>query len=133
MSERTLAMAALNAMQRGDHPAVDRALDQLAARHGPQGITNALVIWCDAALARIPAGAGPVTLEWVDQHTGRVTRNPSSIPPAERWAGRMLAARAAGDLDMFRALAEAVPPERVGEHVGALVQMAARIIQGART
>jgi hypothetical protein len=30
-------------------------------------------------------------------------------------------------------LAQAVPPERVGEHVGALVQIAARLNQGART
>ena len=38
-----------------------------------------------------------------------------------------------GPAGPFTALAQAVPPERVGEHVGAMVQMAARIIQGART
>lgn len=133
MSVRTYAMAALNAMLRDDRAAVDQALDKLAAQHGPKGITNALVVWCDAALKQLPPGDGPVTLEWIDHATGRVTRNPSSVRPAEQWAGRMLAARAARDLDMFTALAQAVPPHAVGEHVGAMVQMAARIIQGART
>lgn len=133
MSERSLALAALDAMRRDDRPAVDSALDKLAARHGLKGITNALVVWCDEALASVPPGV-EITLEWVEHGTGRVTRNPGSVRlPAERWAGRLLAARGAGDLDMFRALAQAVPPERVGEHVGAMVQMAARITQGART
>jgi hypothetical protein len=126
------AMAALNAMRRGDHTATDHALNQLATRHGPKGITNALVIWCDAALNHLPSSDGPVTLTWKDHATGHTTRNPARIRPAEQWAGRILAARAAGDLDMFTALANAVPARAVPEHVGAMVQMAARIIQGGR-
>jgi hypothetical protein len=134
VSVRADATAALNAMLRGDYPATDRALDRLHSQHGMPGITTALVIWCDAALRQIPAGDGPVTLAWVEHGTGRVHRDAGEVRPAERWAGRLLAARAAGDLDGFRALVEAVPAERVtvGEHVGAMVQMAARIIQGAQ-
>ncbi|MGI5423075.1 hypothetical protein [Actinomadura luteofluorescens] len=133
MSERKLATAALNAVLRGDHPAADRALDQLAAQHGMAGVTNALVTWCDTALKQIPSGAGPVTLQWVEHGTARVHGDANRVRPAERWAGRLLAARAAGDRHTFIALVESVPPTRaaVGEHVGAMVQMAAHIIQGA--
>lgn len=121
------AMAALDAMVTVDHASTDQALDHLTARYGPAGLTEALVVWCDAALGVIP-GDGPVELRWKNYSTGRVHATAGSAPPAEQWAGRLLAARAAGDLGMFTALAQAVPAERVPEHVSAMVQMAARII-----
>lgn len=132
-SVRSHAIAALNAVLRDNPAAADQALDRLHARHGMPGITGALVIWCDTALARIPRGDGPVRLQWVEHATGRVHGDADAVRPAERWAGRLLAARAAGDLDGFRALVEAVPadPAVVGDHVGAMVQMTARIVQGA--
>lgn len=126
-----LATAALDAMRHGDHAATDRALDQLHARHGMAGITKALVIWCDTALKQVPRGDGPVELVWKDTATGTVHNGATGVLPAEQWAGQLLAARAADDLPTFTALANAVPPDRVGEHVGAMVQMAARIIEGA--
>lgn len=127
------ATRAFDAYLSGDRAGADEALDQLNTRHGPAGITGALLVWCDTALSAIPRGEGPVRLEWVDSTTGNVHGNPDQVPPAEQWAGRLLAARAAGDRDMFIALVNSAPPDEqsVRDHVGAMLQMAARIVAGA--
>ena len=126
------ATAALDAIRAGDHAATDRALHQLRADRGMAGITTALMHWCDAALDHMPDTGGPVRLSWKDTATGNVHTATESVPITERWAGQLLAARANGDRDMFLALVKAVPDEAINAHVGAMVQVAACIIQEAR-
>ncbi|TDD37849.1 hypothetical protein E1287_07270 [Actinomadura sp. KC06] len=126
------AMAALDTMRAGDRAATDRALNQLLDEHGPAAIPIALMHWCDAALAPImPPGGGPVRLSWMDTVTGRVQAGDIGVPVTEQWACRLLAARANGDRDMFLDLVKAVPDEAINAHIGAMVQMAACIIQEA--
>ncbi|NEA21593.1 hypothetical protein [Actinomadura bangladeshensis] len=128
---RDAALAALDTMRAGHHAATDRALNQLRAQHGMAGITTALMHWCDAALDRMPIQDGPVRLSWVDTETGRIQDTDAGVPITERWACRLLTARANDDRDMFLDLIKAVPDEAIGAHVGAMVQMAACIIQEA--
>ncbi|MFE9099873.1 nucleotidyltransferase domain-containing protein [Actinomadura geliboluensis] len=128
---RDAALAALAAMRAGDHAATDRVLNQLCGTHGTAGITTALMHWCDAALAHMPAQDGPVGLSWVDTVTGRVEDTDAGVPITEQWACRLLTARANDDRAMFTDLIQAVPAEAIPAHVGAMVQMAACIIQEA--
>ncbi|WP_141576156.1 hypothetical protein [Actinomadura sp. WMMA1423] len=125
------ASAALDAMRAGDRSATNRALNQLQNDHGMAGITTALMHWCDAALEVMPVRDGPVGLSWLDTETGRVQTTDAGVPITEQWACRLIAARANGDRDAFTALVKAVPDEAIPAHVGAMVQMAACIIQEA--
>ncbi|MCP9947230.1 hypothetical protein LUX33_01300 [Actinomadura madurae] len=70
-------------------------------------------------------------LSWVDTETGRIQNTDAGVPITEQWACRLLTARANDDHDMFLDLIRAVPDEAIPAHVGAMVQMAASIIQEA--
>lgn len=128
---RDAATTALDAMRVGDHAATDLALHHLRADHGMAGITTALMHWCDAALDHMPDTGGPVRLSWKDTVNGNIHTATESVPITERWAGQLLAARANGDRDMFLALVKAVPDEAINAHVGAMVQVAACLVQEA--
>lgn len=115
---RELATKALHAAMREDWDAVRQSFTDLSA--DGHAITFALMAWCDTTIGAQaqmqgleipPDGPAPGIAQpgWLDVETGRVTLDADQIPPAARWAGRLVAARAAMDHDQFRALIGAMP------------------------
>jgi hypothetical protein len=84
-------------------------------------------LWCDAygdhALdGRDVDPAVPVQLGFVEPDGGRVVdADAPVVRPEYAWAGRLVAARVAGDRDMFQAIGRSVPATQDGRYLGALV------------
>ena len=132
-----LATRAYHAAVREDWPAANAAMAE-AGREDANVIALVMVAFCDTAIGLqrdmkgMPpleeglavAEEGPVRPGWVNAETGRVTLNADEMPAPERWAGRLVAARAAMDLDGFQALLRAMPAsgfER-GKYANALLR-----------
>lgn len=133
---RQLAAAALHAAIREDWPAASQAMQAISTETGGAGTTAALVAWCDtliivqrraAGLPDEPAPGEVTRPGWLDAGTGQVTLNAGDVPPAVQWAGQLVAARAALDLDGFNALLTAMPADRKarGDYAGALLHACA--------
>lgn len=78
--------------------------------------------------------AAAIREDWFRRVDGdqRVTDADGVPRPEVAWAGRMLAARAAGDEDAWRALLTSVPDAEFGRHVGALLEMCALVTASAK-
>ncbi len=124
----------------GEPAAAGRALDAVFAA-GPVAVMTLISVAADthiAAMERVhgllPAGEA-VQPVWVDVDTGRRFYGADDVDPVWRWAGRYVAARAAGDAAQCEALVnglrELPPPVVVGQ-VGGLVQMCALAVRDAR-
>jgi hypothetical protein len=117
-----LATRAYHAAVREDWPAANKAMAEIG-QQGPNVIALVLVAFCDTTigLQRDMKGMGPlqdgvaeegpVRPGWVNAETGQVTLDADEMAPAERWAGRLVAARAAMDIDGFQALLRAMPAD----------------------
>ncbi len=117
------------AVDKDPHTAVQR-INALVAGHGWQGLQSAMQMWADAAM--YAAGIGPGTVvqpSWKAVETGEITDGDTS-PVAARWAGRMLAARAANDPAQWAALLEAAP-DNVEDCVWQFIDIAARQVREA--
>lgn len=129
-----LATRAYHAAVREDWPAVSAAMAE-AGRQSPNVITLVLTAFCDTTISLqrkirgmpppqdgVPED-GPVRPAWLNAETGRLTMDADDLPPAVRWAGQLVAARAAMDADSFQALLKAMPADglRRGEYAGALL------------
>jgi len=118
----SLAGRAYRAAFREDWPAANAVMAEIG-RQSPNVIALVLVAWCDTALAGQRQAAGMPELEdgkpagelvqlvWADEEAGRWHADADAVPPAARWAGRLLAARAALDLEAFQALLRAMPAD----------------------
>jgi hypothetical protein len=99
-----LAGAVLTAAVDQDWGKARRALDRLNTECASDGLGVALVAWCDALAEHANDGMpefGKVRVLDLAQETGaRLTET----TPQQRWANRLIAARAAGDLPAFQAL-----------------------------
>jgi hypothetical protein len=148
---RELALQALQAALRDDwDDGVQRAFDELNT--DGEALLFALVAWCDWLIqaqaqmqgVEVPA-AGPVPgfsrPGWLNMGTRRGTLNADEVPREARWAGQLIAARAAMDQPQFTALITALPDDSLeaGEHVSTLlwgcagmVGMSARRLAGRR-
>lgn len=74
-----------------------------------------------------PMKTANLELQFVNEH-GKET-SADDVPPAQRWAGRYVAARAVNDWDTCCALVESCASDaEYGERVGALVQVAAQTL-----
>ena len=74
---------------------------------------------------RRPDNVEVVMPVWLDVATGRIG-GAAGVPPAPRWAGRFVAARAAGDRQQCEALLKVLAgldTEQFNAHVAALVEM----------
>lgn len=138
---RHLAAGALHAAIREDWPAASRAMQAISTETGGAGTTAALVAWCDTLItvqrraAGLPGEPAPGEVTrpgWLDAGTGQVTLNAGDVPPAVQWAGQLVAARAALDLDGFNALLTAMPEDRKarGDYAGALLHACAATARG---
>jgi hypothetical protein len=129
-----LGTRAYHAAIREDWPAASQAMAE-AGRQSPNVIALVLAGFCDTMLdlQRRMRGMppledgepeeGPVRPVWVNADTGRLTMDADSLPPAVRWAGPLVAARAALDFDGFQALLKAMPADghKRGEYATALL------------
>lgn len=123
----------------GEPVAAGRALDAVFAA-GPMAVMTLISVAADTHIAAVerahgllPAGKA-VQPVWVDVDTGRVS-GADDVDPVWRWAGRYVAARAAGDAAQCEALVNGLrelPPAAVVGQVGGLVQMCALAVRDAR-
>lgn len=98
---------------------------------GHEAVSVAMVAWCDATLAELAPGvrygSRQVALKFHDDEAGLVGAD--DVNDVSAWAGRLVAARAAGDRAMFYALCAAIPDEEQGAHVLSLLAVAAKTIR----
>ena len=140
---RELAMQALQAAMGEDWPAVMQAFAGMST--DGNAVMFALMAWCDWTIQaqaemqglEMPAEGpmpGIARPGWLNTDTGQVTLDADEIPPAARWAGRLVAARAAMDEAQFKALAGALPDDRIkrGEYAAALLTGCAAMVSRAR-
>lgn len=126
----TVARDALRAAMREDWPAMTTAVESLS---GSQALIVAITAWCDTLLAHhpdgFPRGGQPVRVAWMDKNAGQV-QHAEDVPMPVRWAGQVLAARAAMDEDGFWALMNA-PSDGLdfGTCVSALVASVAQTLE----
>ena len=131
-----LASQALYAEMDGKHKTAGRSVQAISDRHGGEGLTIAILAWCDTLthykLGRFVAD-DPVAIAWQEQKTGRI-ETADEVPVEARWAGRVIAARAADDRPGFDALISALPHDAaaVGAHVAALLSMVALNVRAVR-
>lgn len=139
---RELTTEALHAAMRADWPAASRAMQSLAAETGSEGVTWALLRFCDTILGAqqrvrgLPDGAwdrGIAGVTWLNTSDGTVG-HAGQVPDSVRWAGQLVAAKAARDEGMFRALLGTMPGDDAGRgrYVGALLESCAITANMAR-
>jgi hypothetical protein len=121
---RVLALAteALHAASAEDWPAACTAIQAISGG----GLLTAIMAWCDTLIGRHPGMAGsrdtPVQVRWQLDSAGPLQH--------ARWAGQVIAARAAMDEAAFMALIR-VPAEgeELGAYVSALLQSVAMTLR----
>jgi cellulase/cellobiase CelA1 len=122
-----LAGAALQGAISQDAPAADTAINAIYVEHGGEGLTEAIIAWCDTLTAALPLPPGEdlVGLGWIDE-TGQA-RTADDVDPQARWAGRIVMARAREDKDTFNALIGALPDDGVAasQHLAVLLHLIA--------
>ncbi|WP_433078959.1 hypothetical protein ACQP1P_38810 [Dactylosporangium sp. CA-052675] len=99
-----LAHAVLQAAVEQDLGKAERLLHRLNAECPGPGLGDALVAWCDALAEHANDGMpefGKVRVLDINQETGAQL---TELTPTQRWANRMIVARAAGDRRAFEAL-----------------------------
>jgi hypothetical protein len=115
-----LTTQAVHAAMRDDWDAAIKAMSAITPETGGAGVTVALQALCDTIIdaqqraAGLPAGApaeGLVRPAWLDMETGHVDMDAAAVPPDARWAGQLLAARAAMDRGAWNALLSAMPAD----------------------
>lgn len=130
----TLAGRVLWRMVDGEQEVASAALQEMVLEHGADAVVEAMQAWADTALAyRPPPRPGqPFRLGFLNADTGRIT-GADEVAPAQAWAGQLIAARAADDHSMFRALVESTrDTEEWSRRVWALLHVCALNIRAAR-
>jgi len=125
-----LATDALNAAIRDDSRRAGLAIKAISDEAGGEGLAYAVTAWCDTLILHYRRVTGtpdnaPVRPGWHHADTGERTTDPGDVPAEARWAGRVIAARAALDHDAYRALLDSLPEDgaAVGDHVAMLLSV----------
>jgi hypothetical protein len=132
-----LAADALRAAVADDDDTALAKVREVIDGHGLNGLyllLTALADWTVQAQSqtsgrKAPEGGVRSRPAWLDDETGKVTTDAGGVDDAARWAGQFLAARAAMDHDMTKALALAAPSQ-CGKHVQVLVESCAASVRG---
>ena len=128
-----LAGAALQGAVDQDAPAAAAAINAISAEHGGEGLTEAIIAWCDTltALLPLPRGGDLVGLGWIDE-TGQA-RTADDVDPQVRWAGQIVTARACEDKDTFNALIADLPDDGMAgsQHLAVLLRLIAANLRPA--
>jgi hypothetical protein len=130
-----LAGAALQASVDQDAPATAAAINAISAEYGGEGLTEAIIAWCDTLTGAhllppegiSPGPAGPVTPAWPGAA--------DDVDPQVRWAGRIVRARARTDKDTFNALIAALPEDGLAgsQHLAVLLNLIATNLRPVRS
>lgn len=105
-----LSARAFAAAMRGDDRVAVRLIERIVGEHGPDAILGAMISWLDTLLIE---GFGQENFQTggVGFYMVNDADEPETVdgtqPPEAVWAGRLMAARAAGDKDQFDALIKA--------------------------
>lgn len=121
-----LGGAALAAYLTGHWNATAALVNAVRRNADWDGLYEMCTVWCDTVLTTIEGcePGAPVHLVWQEVRTGLVAHS-DEVHPKIRWAGQILAARAAADDDSSRALFGAVPREDLDEYLGVLLDVLA--------
>ncbi|MCP2339227.1 hypothetical protein [Actinomadura rupiterrae] len=100
------------------------ATERLVTEHGAAGVVTAMLSWADTLLEAMGLPPGQqVALVFRDADSGHIGfAGEPRWRPEVVWAGRMLAARAARDLEQWNALAAAIPDGETGRYVSAVLE-----------
>jgi hypothetical protein len=127
-----LTTAALQAAMTERWVAAGSALTAINTELGGAGVAYAIKALCDTLIGRERELTGtedgtPIRPAWFDTDRNRLSLDADEVPVEARWAGRLIAARAAMDRDSYDALIAAVGTDgrTVAAHVSALLQMVA--------
>lgn len=140
---RELATQALHAAMREDWDAVKQSFADIST--DGKAVTFALMAWCDTTIkagadlaGREMPDSGPaagrvaetVRPAWIIAETGRITLDADEMPPTARWAGRLVAARAAMDDVQFAVLVGTLPGDGFerGQYALALLRGCAGLV-----
>lgn len=140
---RELATQALHAARREDWDAVKQSFADISA--DGKAVTFALMAWCDTTIkagADLMGQPSPdagevaepvaeiVRPAWIHAETGRVTLDADEMTPEARWAGRLVAARAAMDEVQWQVLVGTLPGDGFvrGQYVLALLRGCAGLV-----
>ncbi len=119
------AGAALHAAMADDWGAVSRALQTLIDECGGEGVIAAMSAWCDTLLIHTHDidPKVPLRLLFVNADTGDIG-DADDVPPEVRWAGRLVAARAAMDKPTWDALIDSIPHDdsAISRHISVLLR-----------
>jgi hypothetical protein len=117
--------AVLQAAVDEDFDRAGELLGDLHAAQGWQGLQSAMQMWGDWAVQA--AGIDltkPIKLRWREVNTNVVT-DADNTPPAARWAGRMLMARAMMDYDTWDSLLSVGIGDNAAPFIQAYLEMCA--------
>lgn len=125
---RALVLAA-----RLDGAGAAAAVNELASEHGADALPEVMQVWADTMLSYLPPpepGAA-VSLMFLDLASGRLS-GADAVKPPEAWAGQLIAARAADDPVMYRALINSVNgDDEWSERVAAVLKMCGLAVRSA--
>jgi hypothetical protein len=127
-----LATEALQAAMEEDSERASAAVKAISSELGGPGLYLAIVAWCDAVILRYrevtgTPDDGPVRMAWQNTDTGDISATGNDVPEETRWAGRLIAARAALDEPAWDALMSSLPEDgwAIGGYVSALLSTVA--------
>src|SRR5437773_9726532 len=106
MDRETAVRIATVALHRAMADDLETAASYVQRLNGTDWLGVAIVAWVDTFIAHTHRGfeyGGPVAVAWLHLPTGQV-ETADEVTPAMRWAGRLIAARAADDEASFYAL-----------------------------
>lgn len=127
-----LAGAALQGAVAQDLAATAAAMNAISAEYGSEGLTEAIIAWCDTLTAAYPLPAGDLTGTGRVDETG-LARTAEDVDPQVRWAGRIVMARAREDKDTFDALIAALPDDGMAgsQYLAVLLNLIAKTLHPA--
>lgn len=131
-----LATTAYQAALAGRSQAAVDAIQRINDECGGEGLNEALMAWCDTYMHHATDGqdmpnVGRVNFMRTD--TGQLDGPGSDRVPAEiQWAGRMIAARVALDLEAWTAALDELPDDGkvIGDHVFAVLHTVSTTVNG---
>lgn len=127
----TTAQRAMTAQVYGEHRHACDLIEDVITRDGTPGVYAMTGTWCEAILADVPrrdrrrAARGLTPVYPVLTPPDGTDLGIETASTEVQWAGRLLAAHAAGDWPMCRDLIDAVPSRELPVHLAVLLSRAA--------
>lgn len=124
-----IAGIALNLATKGDN---EEAARYVARLNGTDGLIDAILAWIDTYIGAVYPNHKPgqrIAIRWLFTPTDEV-QTADDVQPSMRWAGRLIAARAADDEAAFMDLLRSVPEgAALGDCIMALLHAVAESLK----